>query len=241
MKKIKPLSKEKLLKTVYIIVLVSFIIPAAFLLLKIFGFGECQRPKADYLLMFIQCLLGIVVIHLPMILEKKFKFEIPTTLCLMYVVFLYCAIFLGEVRDFFYTVKNWDVILHCFSSIMAGSFGFIVVSLLNRDEHTNIRLSPFFVALFSFCFAVTIGALWEVYEYCADGIFGLNMQKFMLADKTVLSGHAALTDTIKDIIVDCLGALFASATGYLSIKRGKGWISQMISEYSSKTENNDGK
>lgn len=239
MKKIRPLSKEQVLKTAYIIVLISFIIPAVFLTLRIFGLGEYFRSRADYALMLIQCLLGIVVIHVPMILEKKFKFEIPTTLCLMYIIFLYCAIFLGEVRDFFYTVKNWDVILHCFSSIMAGSFGFMVVSLLNRDEHTSIKLSPFFVALFSFCFAVTIGAVWEIYEYCADDFLGLNMQKFMLADKTVLSGHSAITDTVKDIIVDCMGALLASATGYLSIKRGKGWISQMISDYPSKRESSN--
>ena len=67
-----------------------------------------------------------------------------------------------------------------------------------------------FVAMFSFCFAVSIGAVWEIYEFSFDGLLGLNMQKFLLADGTPLVGRAALTDTMKDIIVDTIGALIAS-------------------------------
>ena len=145
------------------------------------------------------------------------------------------------LRSFYYTVPHWDVFLHAFSSLMAGSFGFMVVALLNRNERVPIHLSPFFVALFAFCFAVTIGAVWEIYEFSFDGLLGLNMQKFMTGDGEVLVGRAALTDTMKDIIVDCLGALTASVAGYISLKNGRGWASDMIAQHSQKRDQKNAK
>ena len=79
------------------------------------------------------------------------------------------------------------------------------------------------MCLFAFCFSVTIGSLWEIYEFIGDGLFGLNMQKFMTAQGELLVGHNALRDTMKDIIVDVLGALLASVIGMISIRRGTRW------------------
>ena len=79
---------------------------------------------------------------------------------------------------------------------MLGFFGLMVVTILNRDDHVVVQLSPFFVALFAFCFAVSIGALWEIYEFSFDGILGLNMQKFVTAQGDVLIGHEAIRDTV---------------------------------------------
>ncbi|MEG1523927.1 MAG: hypothetical protein RRZ24_09025 [Clostridia bacterium] len=231
---------EKIARIIYLSVLFSFIIPIVFLILRIIMSDSVPaesadvRSKADYLLMLLECVLGVVVIHLPSFLQKRFKFELPTALYLMYILFLYCAIFLGEVRDFYYLVPHWDTILHTFSSVMAGAFGFIVVATLSRDEHTAISLPPLFVALFAFCFASTIGTLWEIYEFSFDAILGLNMQKFRLADGTLLIGHAALGDTMKDIIVDVLGALGASIAGFFSLRNNRGWASDMITQYCNK-------
>ena len=111
---------------------------------------------------------------------------------------------------------------------MAGTFGFMVVSILNRDEHTSINLSPLFVALFAFCFAVSIGCLWEIYEFVFDGALGLNMQKFMLESGEQLVGRAALADTMEDLIVDMMGAFVMSVIGYISLKYKKGWVESMI-------------
>lgn len=223
----------------YIAVLFSFILPIAFLIFRIAAWDEAAeaasaRTRADYVLMIIQCLLGIVVIHIPTFFSRRFHFELPTPLYIMYTLFLYCAIFLGEVRSFYYRIPHWDVYLHGFSSLMAGAFGFMVVALLNRDEHFSVQLSPFFVALFAFCFAMTIGAVWEIYEYTFDGLLGLNMQKFITADGVVLSGHSALRDTMKDFIVDAAGALIAAVAGYVSLKNNRGWASEIIAHYSEK-------
>jgi len=226
---------RRLQKTLYLAALASFAFPMVYLLVRMLSGGRNTaemgyHSDADYLLMLCQCALGLVTIHLPMLLEKKFRFELPGLLYGGYIVFLYCAIFLGEVRSFFYLVPHWDVYLHCFSSVMTGFFGMMAVTILNRDRHVTMHLSPFFLALSAFSFSVMIGALWEVYEYVGDALLGVNMQKFIAADGTVLVGRAALSDTMKDIMVDMAGALLASVTGYFSAKRHDDWFVPVLTE-----------
>ena len=220
--------KNRLGRILYFWVNLSFLVPIVYLILRlIFGGGSSNEAgyhsDSDYLLMLMQCILGLVTIHLPSMLERRLRFELPGLLYGFYIVFLYCAIFLGEVRSFYYLFPRWDSILHFFSSMMTGFFGLMVVTILNRDRHVSMNLSPLFVCLFAFCFSVTIGSLWEIYEFLGDGLFGLNMQKFMTAQGELLVGHDALRDTMKDIIVDVLGALLASVIGMISIRRGTRW------------------
>ena len=185
------------------------------------------RLKSDYALMLSQCILGIVAMLLPGMLENKFKIAIPSYMLILYTIFLYAAIYLGEVRSFYYNVPNWDNILHTFSGAMIGALGFSIVTLLNKTEKVPIVLSPLFVALFSFCFAVTLGVIWEFYEFTFDGILGLNMQKFGLENGTKLIGRAALTDTMVDLFVDAVGAFIMSVIGYISLRYNKGWIEKL--------------
>ena len=220
-------NQKKIALVAYFFTMISFLIPIVYLILKIiFGgkIGEGFNTRADYALMIAECILGVIVIHIPSLLAHKFKFEIPFFLYICYIVFLYCSIFLGEAQSFYYKIPHWDTILHAMSSLMLGFFGFMFITILNKDEHTLMSLSPFFVSLFAFCFAVAIGAIWEIYEFSLDGLMGFNMQKHTLADGTPLVGHAALSDTMKDIIIDALGALAASIIGYVSLKKNKKWL-----------------
>ena len=181
------------------------------------------KIKADYLLMVVQCLLGTLVMMLPSFLARRFKVVVPGAVVIMYFAFLYCAIYLGEIRNFYYLIPHWDTILHGFSGAMLGALGFILVDLLNKDPHVRVSLSPFFVAVFAFCFALAAGSLWEVYEFTFDAVLGLNMQKHTTAAGVALSGALALSDTMKDIIVDALAALAVAILGYLTeIKKKKG-------------------
>ncbi|MBQ6171692.1 MAG: hypothetical protein IJK34_03540 [Clostridia bacterium] len=221
--------KGALPKSLYYIALLSFILPIGYLVFRIITLKEPEisaglHSRADYVLMLLECILGIFVIHIPSIISRQFKFEIPGLLYGLYILFLYCAIFLGEVRSFYYLVPHWDDFLHLFSSMMTGFFAVMVITILNRDENLVFRLSPFFVSLFAFAFSITIGALWELYEYAGDGLFGLNMQKFITANGEILSGHDALTDTMQDIAVDMFGALISSVTGGISVKYSKRWL-----------------
>ena len=140
---------------------------------------------------------------------------------MLYYVFLYCAVFLGEVFDFYYVVPHWDTVLHFFSGAMLGALGFILVDLLNRSEKVRVQLSPLFVSLFAFCFALAAGAVWEIYEYTVDGVMHLNMQKYATEAGVMLIGRAALRDTMKDIIFDALAALLVAAAGYVTNPRRK--------------------
>lgn len=223
--------QEKAQIIAYVFTMVSFIAPVIYLIFKmIFGNFDGNvndagyHSRADYLLMIAQCLLGALALNLPTILGKTFKFEVPAFLYIFYIIFLYCSIFLGEVRSFYYVFTWWDSFLHGTSSLMFGFFGIMVVTVLNHDEKTVMNLSPFVVCLFGFCFALMLGTLWEIYEFSADGLFGFNMQKFMQADGTVLQGREALFDTMKDLITDSVGILLACIVGYISLKKKHTWL-----------------
>ena len=188
--------------------------------------GQFTHVKGDYILMFAQSVLGIFVMFLPDFFERKFNMDIPSYLVIMYLIFLYCAIFLGEVRSFYYQVPYWDTILHCFSAAMLGLLGYSVIFLLNSNKSVPLQLSPAFMCLFAFTFAVMCGVLWEFYEYIFDGLWGMNMQKFMAEDGTVFVGHAALADTMEDLMVDTLGAGIVCLINYAILKINRNWINQ---------------
>ena len=215
MKKSK-INWQKILSYFVIITLVSTIVFLVFAINKAPTVADPNQPfirvKSDYALMLSQCILGVVAMLLPGMLEHKLRIEIPSNMLILYTIFLY---------------SNWDNILHTFSGAMIGALGFSIVTLLNKTEEVPMNLSPLFVALFSFCFAVTLGVVWEFYEFTFDGLLGLNMQKFALENGTQLIGRAALTDTMIDLFVDAVGALIISIIGYISLKYNKGWIEKL--------------
>lgn len=183
--------------------------------------------KSDYVLMLVQCILGLIVIFLPGIIERKISIQIPSNMMVLFILFIYAATFLGEVRSFYYTVPHFDTVLHTFSGGMIAALGFSIIAFLNNTDKIPVNLSPLFVACFTFSFALALGGMWEIYEFLADGILNTNMQKFALEDGTGLIGRAAVTDTMKDIIVDAVGALVISIAGYISLKYEKGWIEKL--------------
>ncbi len=221
-------------KIVSYFVLITLLISIVFIIIAMIlapvsndGNLPYERIKSDYVLMLLQCILGVIAMFLPSFLLKKLKIQIPSYMLLFYVIFLYSAIYLGEVRSFYYNVPHWDTILHTFSGVMLGALGFSFVTILNRTESIPLNLSPLFVAVFSFCFAVTLGVIWEVYEFSADGLINTNMQKFALESGENLIGRNALADTMKDLIVDSIGAFVMSAIGYISLKYKKGWVEKL--------------
>lgn len=102
------------------------------------------------------------------------KFVILNVMYIVFIVFLYCVIYFGEVCSFYYLIFNWDMILYMFSGVMFGGFGFFIVSLLNNDEWIIFLMSLVFVVLFVCSFVVFLGVFWEFYEFVVDS-FGMNM------------------------------------------------------------------
>ncbi|WP_099221601.1 hypothetical protein [Listeria costaricensis] len=188
--------------------------------------GPSVTLRSDYLFLLLEIILGMAILALPSILARRFKFEIPGLVYILFVIFLYGAIYLGTIQQFYSIVPHWDKILHIFSGAMLGAIGFSFISILNANGRVVKEMKPGFLAVFAFCFAVTLGAFWEVYEYTFDGLLGLNMQRYDTSGGTPLVGRAVLQDTMGDIIVDILGALAIAIIGYLALKKGKPWMKQ---------------
>ncbi len=157
--------------------------------------------------------IGIILVTLgPLFIEKLLHVFIPTEFVLLTITFVFASLFLGEVRDYYARFWWWDIALHSSSGFLLGVIGFLLVHLLNETENIGVHMKPGFVAFFAFLFAVGMGALWEIFEFGMDSIFGMNMQKAMLGDTS------GLTDTMWDLIVATMGALVISVLGYTYLK-----------------------
>ena len=130
----------------------------------------------EYESMFV-CLLVLVLFMLPSFLERKLKIELPDTLEIIILVFIFAAEILGELECYFIQYPNWDTILHTTSGFLCAAIGFSLVNLLNKDNRISLSLSPLYMAIAAFCFSMTIGVLWEFIEFSADRLFLLDMQK----------------------------------------------------------------
>ena len=180
--------------------------------------------SSDFTLSMIQCVLGLVVLHVPMALKRWARIELPDALSAAYYAFIVGATVLGEVCEIYYLIPFWDDILHLGSGAMCGMLGGILtVTFLNKKRCQRL-ITPMLVAGTAVGFALCIGVFWEIYEFIGDSLMGLNMQKFLLQDGSALVGQAALMDTMKDLIVDMLGALIAAVSAYRSIKYEQGWL-----------------
>lgn len=123
------------------------------------------------------CILTLGLMILPSFIQVNFKIELPTTLEIIILVFIFSAEILGEISSFYILFPMWDTILHTLNGFLAAAIGFSLVDLLNRSERVKFEMSPFFVALIAFCFSMTIGVLWEFFEFGMDHFMGLDMQK----------------------------------------------------------------
>lgn len=171
---------------------------------------------------------GILLLTaLPTLILRRLDVFIPPEFELLTIGFIFAALFLGETRDFYGRFWWWDLALHATSGALVGILGFLLVYVLNATPRLHMHMRPGFVAFFAFCFALTVGALWEVFEFAMDELAGMNMQTPFLGDPS------GLTDTMWDLIVDALGALALVLTGYLYVKRGmtsfiERWIQRFI-------------
>lgn len=139
----------------------------------------------------------------PALVGKRFSVFIPPELELAAIAFIVATLFLGEVQGYYLRYAWWDKLLHTTSGFLLGILGFLLVYVLNQDDRIDLRMRPFFVAVFALAFSVAAGAIWEIFEFAMDGVFGLNMQK------------SGLVDTMWDLIVDTIGAAVVAGLGYL--------------------------
>ena len=126
---------------------------------------------------FFLCILTLILFTIPSFVEKNYHIDVPDTLEVIILLFIYSAEILGEIRSFYVRFPFWDTMLHTLNGFLAAAIGFSMVDILNRNKKFSFQLSPFFMALVAFCFSMTIGVLWEIFECAMDLFFHMDMQK----------------------------------------------------------------
>ena len=160
----------------------------------------------------------LALTFIPLVFEDFYDIKIPVGFTAAIIVFIFGTLFLGEVGDFYERFWWWDILLHTGSAIGFGLIGFIALFILFKGD--KLAGPPILISMFAFCFAISIGAIWEIFEFAMDQLFALNMQK------------SGLIDTMYDLIVDTIGAAFGASAGFVYLKEQKlGWLSKLIDEF----------
>lgn len=262
-----PIYHNKTTLTVYLVLrgLIIFVMVRAIL-------------RQEYQSVFL-CGLSLFLMILPSIISKKLKIVLPSTLEVIILLFIFAAEILGEINSFYVRVPNWDTMLHTINGFLCAAIGFCLVDMMNRNERFSFKLSPLYLAIVSFCFSMTVGVLWEFYEFGVDQLLGRDMQKDTIvhvinsvnldptnsnvvmhirditdtivvhSDGTQealgLGGYLDLgiIDTMKDLIVNFIGATAFSVIGFFYVKhKGKGKVAHRFIprvEYAEEKEDYD--
>lgn len=203
--------------------------------------------------------LTLVLFMVPKIVERKLDVSIPAGLETVILLFIFSAEILGEIDAFYIKVPIWDTMLHTVNGFLMAAIGFALIDIFNRSERFSITMSPYFVAFFAFCFSMTVGVIWEFFEFGMDQIFRMDMQKDWIIpaissvklnpeganipikiaiESVAINGEAwnmggyldiGLIDTMKDLIVNFIGAVVFSLIGIAYLKqRGKGRLAASL-------------
>lgn len=215
--------------------------------------------RAEYENAFV-CVLCLVLFLAPTFIEKRLKIDLPSTLEIIILLFVFSAEILGEIHNYYAKVPYWDTILHTMNGFLFSAVGFSLLDIMNRNSKFKFELSPLYLTLVAFCFSMTIGVLWEFFEFGCDILLHTDMQKDYILNtissvklnpdgknvpviiKNVkdiaLNGQSlglygyldiGLVDTMKDLIVNFVGAAIFSVIGFFYIKnRGKGKIAKQF-------------
>lgn len=135
-----------------------------------------QFINDDYQNVFI-CFLSLFLLGLPRFIEKKLDLDLPPFLEVIIMLFIFSAEIMGEINAYYEKIPVWDTMLHTINGFLMAAIGFSLVDIFNRSERFLVKLSPVFVAIVAFCFSMTIGVLWEFFEFFMDRTFAMDMQK----------------------------------------------------------------
>lgn len=133
------------------------------------------------------CILTLILLVMPSVIQLNLKIELPTTLEIIILLFIFSAEILGEIQEYYIKIPDWDTILHTMNGFLMAAIGFSLVDILNREEKMKFKLSPVFMSIVAFCFSMTVGVIWEFFEYGMDRFLGFDMQK-----DTILHGISSV-------------------------------------------------
>lgn len=213
-------------------------------------------------------ILTLILFSIPKLIEKKLGVSIPAGLQAVILIFIFSAEILGEINAFYVKIPIWDTMLHTTNGFLMAAIGFALIDIFNQSEKFSIKMSPYFVAFVAFCFSMTVGVVWEFFEFGMDWFFQTDMQKDWILpaissvklnpeganvpikiaiDSVVINGQewnlggyldVGIVDTMKDLMVNFVGAVVFSMIGILYLKqRGKGKLAaSLIPQVKERTE-----
>lgn len=154
------------------------------------------------------CVLTLFLFAMPSLLERKLDIDLPNTLEIIILLFIYAAEILGEIGAYYVTFPYWDTVLHTLNGFLCAAIGFSLLDILNRTNRVRFNLSPLYLAIVAFCFSMTVGVVWEFFECAMDHFFFLDMQKDTIVHNigTILldptgGNHPVVLHNITDVIV----------------------------------------
>ena len=172
------------------------------------------------------CALTLVLFLLPTVFERALMIDLPNTMEIIIMLFIFAAEILGEISSFYTTFKGWDTILHTLNGFLCAAIGFALVDMLNRTEKFSLSLSPVFMSIVAFCCSMTIGVLWEFFECGMDQLMALDMQKdavvhsisSVMLDPTGKNNRVLIENIVDTIVVTADGRQISLGLGgYLDI------------------------
>lgn len=166
--------------------------------------------------------LTILFLLLPGLIEKILRIRLPLCFRWIYLGFIVASMYLGELHSFFYRILYWDIILHTASAMLLAYIAWLLVFVLNRRDDLEQYLSPLFIAIFIFSAPVALGAVWELFEYAADKLFGVNMIKAIApGDATRFYDYRrGFLNSLHDLLMDSAGALAVALAAYFHLRSG---------------------
>ena len=175
------------------------------------------------------CILSLILFTLPTFVSKNFGIHFPETLEVIIYLFIFAAEILGEISAFYQKLPFWDSMLHTITGFLATAIGFALIDILNRNENIKFQLTPVYMAVVAFCFSMTVGTLWEFFEFFADKFFALDMQKDFIVNSiastrlgpSMQNEVLQINDIVSTVVTTADGTVYALSdygiNGYLDI------------------------
>lgn len=196
-------------------------------------FVDDNRGLDTTVFQLMQCVMALVIFNVPLFISRKFKCYIPNFITILLYIFIFMHFILGEIYRAYDHILLYDKFLHTSSGMVFCLLSLSIVWLFNNSEDGKVKLSPFFVVLFTFCFTLTLEYLWEIVEYGCDRLIGLNMQRWQDSIvETLPNGDTvhsvpwgnAIADTMGDMIVNVVGSFVMCVIIYVSMKKKPDWF-----------------
>ena len=191
-----------------------------------------------------QCAAAIIIFNVPPLIARKFRCYIPNFITITLYVFTFAHFVLGEIFRAYDHIFLYDKILHTTGGVIFALLSFSVVWLMNHSSDGHVKLSPFFIVLFTFCFALAVEYVWELIEFGVDRLIGANMQRWkdsiiqgaqIVVDGEVVEGTAhnipygnGLRDSMEDMLVNVVGCLVVCVFAYIGMKKKPNWFENKV-------------